>query len=361
LTSQLLAGTRARHPVEVADRTLAVQAQDLRGAMLAVRARSVGVTSADVERALTVDRSLVITWLSRGTLHLARSQDYHWLLQLTASRSEAGATRWLAQQGVSANLAERGVAAITRGLTKDGPLTRAQLRQLLLAAGLPDKAQVPLHLLFLASLRGLVVRGPMIGREQAFVLVRDWLAETKPVLRERALVELARRYLAGHGPASDRDLARWSGLPLGEARTGLAALGSDLKVRAGGLLDFRGGLRRLRCPDPSCWANMTHCSWFAPSTDAGRGHRVTQASAVVKDAPEFRECFVVKNSNPGQLPKLGAGLQPGRGGQPEILKPGHIAERRELGEQLLLGRFHLGPRLVGPKAAVGDELNRLLG
>ena len=40
----------------------------------------------------------------------------------------------------------------------------------------------------------------------------------------RALARLAQRYLAGHAPAGDRDLARWSGLGLRDVRAGLAAV-----------------------------------------------------------------------------------------------------------------------------------------
>ena len=36
--------------------------------------------------------------------------------------------------------------------------------------------------------------------------------------RTDALARLARRYLAGHGPADARDLARWAGMTLGDAR-----------------------------------------------------------------------------------------------------------------------------------------------
>jgi hypothetical protein len=49
------------------------------GARLAVRACTEGVSAADVDRALTEDRSLLITWLNRGTLHPAASEDYPWL------------------------------------------------------------------------------------------------------------------------------------------------------------------------------------------------------------------------------------------------------------------------------------------
>ena len=53
--------------------------------------------------------------------------------------------------------------------------------------------------------------------------------------REAALGELARRYLAGHAPAADRDLARWAGIPLGEARRGLGGV-AGLVDRGAGLV-----------------------------------------------------------------------------------------------------------------------------
>ncbi len=95
-----------------------------------------------------------------------------------------------------------------------------------------------MHLLSLASLRGLILRGPMLGAEHAYVLVRDWLGEPKPVDRERALSELARRYLLGHGPADERDLAKWAGLPLRAVRAGLRTIAPLLAERDDGLLDL---------------------------------------------------------------------------------------------------------------------------
>ncbi|MEA2308512.1 MAG: hypothetical protein QOI65_798 [Thermoleophilaceae bacterium] len=239
LTAQLLAGPPARDPVAVAERLLAVQGQDPRGARLAVRSRTRGLTVADVDRALTHDRTLLITWLNRGTLHLVRSEDYAWLHSLTAPSLFTGNARRLGQEGVDADAAERGVAAVERALSDEGPLTRAQLRERIEAARVRTEGQALVHVLMLASLRGLVVRGPVVGREHAYVLVRDWLGEPRAVDRDAALAELARRYLTGHGPASDRDLARWAGLPLRDARAGLAAIASELDERDG-LVDLAG-------------------------------------------------------------------------------------------------------------------------
>ena len=237
LTAQLLAGEPARDPVAVAERLLAIQAQDPRGARLAVRARTAGLSAADVDRALTEERSLLITWLNRGTLHLVRSEDYHWLHALTTPQILTGNAGRLAQEGVTPAAADRGVSTIGRALANDGPLTRLQLRERLDRAGVPTAGQALVHVLILASLRGLTVRGPMVGREQAYVLVRDWLGESRPVEREHALAELARRYLTGHGPADERDLVKWAGVTLRDARAGLGAIAGELEERDG-LLDL---------------------------------------------------------------------------------------------------------------------------
>lgn len=226
-----------------------MQAQDGRGARLAVRARTSGLTAADVDRALT-DRSLVITWLNRGTLHLVRSQDYWWLHHLTTPPLGTGNARRLAQEGVPPDAAERAVTTVQRALADEGPLTRAQLRERVAATGVRTEGQALVHILVLACLRGLVVRGPVVGGEQAFVLVSDWLGAPPPVDRDVALAELARRYLAGHGPASDRDLARWAGLPLRDVRRGLAAIASELAEREDGLVDLAGRPESDGLPPP---------------------------------------------------------------------------------------------------------------
>jgi hypothetical protein len=90
----------------------------------------------------------------------------------------------------------------------------------------------------------------MAGSHHAFVLTRDWLGEPKPLDRDRALAELARRYLAGHGPASDRDLARWAGVPLRDARAGLQAIAAELDQRDDGLVDPRGRPPAAELPPP---------------------------------------------------------------------------------------------------------------
>ena len=215
MTAQLLAGPPAKDPVAVAERVLAVQGQDPRGFRLAVRARTEGLTAADVDHALTEDRSLLVTWLNRGTLHLVRSEDYPIIQAVTTPPLRTSSARRLAQEGVADP--ERGVALIERTLADEGPLTSDGLRERLAAAGVEAKGQALYHLLFRASLDGLIVRGPMAGAKQAYVLVRDWLGEQKPVDRDRALGEFARRLPRGPRPG-DRPRSREVGGHLARRR-----------------------------------------------------------------------------------------------------------------------------------------------
>ncbi|MGN6871257.1 MAG: DNA glycosylase AlkZ-like family protein [Solirubrobacteraceae bacterium] len=90
----------------------------------------------------------------------------------------------------------------------------------------------------------------MIGKQHAYVLVRDWLGEGKSMPRDRALAELARRYLVGHGPADARDLAKWSGLPLRDARAGLDSIARELDVGPDGLVSLAGRASAAEPPPP---------------------------------------------------------------------------------------------------------------
>lgn len=159
------------------------------------------------------------------------------------------ATR-LAQDGLDPDTTARAVDWIDRSIAEDGPLTRPRLRERLARAGIPNLEQSLVHLVFRASIEGRIVRGPMIGRQHAFARVADWLSPAPPPPRDVALAELARRYLAGHGPAGDRDLARWAGLPLRDARAGLRAIGGELRELPGGLADLARRPRAAPLPPP---------------------------------------------------------------------------------------------------------------
>ena len=238
LAAQRLSGPPAADVVEATRHLLAVQGQDPRGARLAVRARSKSKAATDVDDALTRERSLIITWVNRGTLHLIAAEDEPLLHLLTTPQLQKTNDRRLKQEGVTSTATRRGIDAIVKALSSHGPMNRSQLREVLEQARVPVAGQAMIHILFQATLDGLIVRGPMIGTDHAFVLTVDWLGDRPKLDRDRALGELAYRYLVAHGPASDRDLAKWAGLPLRDARAGLQAIAQSLVPRPAGLVDL---------------------------------------------------------------------------------------------------------------------------
>ena len=192
------------------------------------------------------ERRLVVTWVNRGTLHLIRAEDYPLLHALTTPQLWTSCRTRLRQTGVG-DAADRGVETVRRALA-DGPRTRAELRDALDSADVPTAGQALVHVLFYATLQGVCVRGPMTsdGKEQAFVDVRDWLGEEAIAERDRigedreaALGELARRYLVGHGPATEADLARWAQMTLGDVRAGLKKISRRIVDLGDGLVDLR--------------------------------------------------------------------------------------------------------------------------
>lgn len=248
LHAQLLTAP-APDPEHVVERLLAVQAQDARAFRLAVRARSVDCAAADVDAALTDRRSLVVSWLCRGTLHLVRAADYPWLHALTAPRISPGIARRLHQLGVDPTMTDRGVAVIVETLA-DGPRSRDQLRAVLDAAGVPTAGQALVHLLAAASLRAHVVRGPVRDGEQCFVDAQRWLGTVEHPDVDSCLAHLARRYLAGHGPAAPEDLAAYAGITLTGARRAFALIDEETRPVSPGLVTLSGHDGSAELPPP---------------------------------------------------------------------------------------------------------------
>lgn len=206
-------------------------------ASLGIRARSIGLRAADVTHALNVERSIVRTWLMRGTLHLVATEDLGLLLGLLGPVFAAGNRARRQQLGLDSDLKRRGVAAIRRILAKTGPLTRYEIVEQLRRHGieLNPKTQAPIHLIGVAALEGVLCLGPERDNgEPTYVLITDWLGQPLRGLTPSALGELARRYFAAYGPATLDDLVVWSGLPVSQARSAITVAAPSLtEVKVG--------------------------------------------------------------------------------------------------------------------------------
>jgi Winged helix DNA-binding domain len=176
---------------------------------------------------------VVLTWAMRGTLHFVAAEDFGWLVGMVLEPHASTSRRRLGQMGVGTDLTDRGVRTIERMLARSGPLTRRELTDALRRVGIPTGGQIIPHLTWLAASRGSICFGPERDGERCYVLVRDWLGSPEPMDRDRALAELATRYLRAHGPATAADLAFWSGVRATDAKRGWRSIQDRLTPIAG--------------------------------------------------------------------------------------------------------------------------------
>ena len=227
LVNQGIAAPLAGPPDQAVARLAAMQAQDAAGVRWAIGLRSQNATLATVEQALA-SGTIVRTWLLRGTLHVAAAADVRWMLALLGPRILAGGTGRRRQLDLDDATLERSLDVIAGALHGGAVLTRAELLQALEHSGIATTGQRGYHLLGHAGLRGLTCFGPPRGKQETFVLLDAQSPAVASLDPDAALGELARRYFAGHGPATLADFVWWSGLTLGQARTALAVAQTDL-------------------------------------------------------------------------------------------------------------------------------------
>jgi hypothetical protein len=232
--------TRVTGDVATVTRSVcALQAQAFDAARHQVRVRSEGLTAGAVDQAFEQERSVVRTWLMRGTLHLCAADDLRWLIDVFGPAvNQFGASR-RKNLGLDDATCQRGVAVIRKALA-NGPMARREIRQRLVEAGVLDEpvGQMLLHLLYHAAALGIVCSGPRMGRDDSFVLLDDWVPPSKSPRGDVALGELARRYFGAYGPAGEADFAAWSGLRRTVIRASMAAIGTEL-------VEFPGPIRGL--------------------------------------------------------------------------------------------------------------------
>jgi hypothetical protein len=227
LHSQLIEPIGTAGAADVVRHLLAIQAQDFGQALWAVGVRSKGAGRSDVIAALA-SGAVVRTLPMRGTLHFVASEDLRWMLTLTSARTiQSTATRF-AQLGLDAATLDRAAALTLDALAGGGSLGRDEYLKMLSAGGVAPDGQRGYHIIFQLAQRAIVCWGPPAGTQQALVLVDDWIAPTPERDRAEALESFALRYFASHGPATERDFAWWTKLPLRDVRAAIAGLGAQL-------------------------------------------------------------------------------------------------------------------------------------
>jgi Winged helix DNA-binding domain len=241
--------TSARDPAEIARSIAGAQAQDVYAGPLTFRSRSRRLTAAEITRARTEERSLLRTWLMRTTIHMISTEDAGWWLPLFEPRMESDTRRRLSQLGMPGGRHDRALKLVAGMLADEGPLTRSEIAERLEATGIELNTMTRLHMMRLAVISGIACLGPDRGGQTCLVRREDWIGKQPPFDRDHALAELARRYLGGFSPATDRDFAYWSGLALRDVRAGLDSISSEIEeVSVGDEPMLTLGGRRPRLP-----------------------------------------------------------------------------------------------------------------
>ncbi len=206
------------------------QAQVMSAAELQIAVRTGGGTAA-VRQALWERRTLVKTWLMRGTLHLVPAEDLPLYTAAMQGRWSKVRSSWLSYVGMSEPQLIRlcddiGAAMNGTPMTREevlervGPNQPAQVREML-RSGWGS-------LLKPVARRGLLCFGPSRGQSVTFLNPRHWLGGWSDLDPETAIAEIARRYLRAFGPATKADFARWWGNWPGVGQAAWAGLAGEL-------------------------------------------------------------------------------------------------------------------------------------
>jgi hypothetical protein len=207
-----------------------VQAQVMSAAELQAAVR-VDCRVEDVRDALWRRKTLVKTWLMRGTLHLVPADDLPLLTAALRARSLRVRNSWLKYVGLTDLEFRALVEAISEAL--DGQvLTREELVEKV-GRGRPEHFREVMKsgwgmILKPVARDGLLCFGPSRGQSVTFVRPQQWLGAWREVDSDQALIEVARRYLRAYGPATKEDFTRWWGSWSGVGKAAWAGLAGEL-------------------------------------------------------------------------------------------------------------------------------------
>ena len=227
LRAQGLARPAGRSPTDAVRRLLAVQSQEAAHAFWSLGLRSDATGEAEV-RAAYEEGAVVRTHVLRPTWHLVATEDVRWLLATTAGRVHQVNGSAYRSLGLDAAARDRGAAALADALADGTPRTRPELAAVLAEAGLPSTGVGLASLVMHAELEQVLVSGRMRGAAHTHVLMDDRVPRASTDGPDPA--RLLRRFLAGHGPATVHDVARWSSLTLTAVRRALDEVRDELEV-----------------------------------------------------------------------------------------------------------------------------------
>lgn len=217
LVSQRLVRSSLKDPGQIVSWMGAMQAQDLPMSLWAVGVRMRRPSLKKVAAALDAG-SILRTHVLRPTWHLVPAADLGWMLDLTAAEVRQGVAARHRQLGLTSRAISKSHAIIERTIKEAGHATRGQVVEALVNGGFLARDNRMAHLLMLAELDQIICSGPFRDGESTYALMSERVARPVRMDRDESLATLVTRYLTSRGPATMRDYAWWSGLPMAEVR-----------------------------------------------------------------------------------------------------------------------------------------------
>ena len=209
LLNQRIMGALFEKPDDIVRWMGTVQAQDFLGSLWAIGIRVKNAKETDIEHAIA-DKTIVRTWLLRGTLHFVAVEDIKWILDLVALKIIASNANLLETNfKLDDNEFKRIKKVIVSKLEGGHSLTRNKIYSELEKTSISTSSLRGLHILHRLALEGLICFGSRECKQQTFVLRDEWLSKNKSMGHDKAFGELARRYFTSHGPAIIQDFKWW--------------------------------------------------------------------------------------------------------------------------------------------------------
>lgn len=228
LTNTGLAGTPLTAPDEVVCWHGAMQAQDYAPAKWSIGQRAGNLTDEDLDRALATG-SIIRTHVLRPTWHFVARDDARWLLALTGPRVQTHNGPRYRQLELDGQTLSRCETLIASALAGGNHLTRNEIAGILDEANLDRSGQRLPHILMYCELEAVICSGGLSGKRHTYALFDERVPGGGRFDRDDALVELTRRYLDSHGPATVQDFRWWSSLTVKDIKWALDELGSDVR------------------------------------------------------------------------------------------------------------------------------------
>lgn len=278
--------------LEVVTRMQAVHAQVMSAAELQLWARVEDLTRSDVQDALWKDRTLVKTWLLRGTLHLLTAKDFALYIAALSTLKHFRRGSWQKYHGVSLDELNAIIEAVHLTLNDTG-MTREQLADAIADRTGNPKLRELLRsgwgaLLKPVAFQGYLNFGPNQGQNVTFVQPSQWIGEWSPIEPEEALQEIGHRFLNAYGPATVDEFDRWVGVEPRDAKRIFKSLVGEIEEvevegwKAWALVsslepmnrpDSTQTVRLLPNFDPYTIAVAKHSQYLMPEAYKGRVYR----------------------------------------------------------------------------------------